>query len=125
MTAEVTRWQQSLWRFTSVGHIGKVGGPKAWMEAISPMSTGIELRQKFPESPEGQPVSLYLTAYDAGDGNSEDFVLWQQPRLVAPGRPDLPLRDVQNLVRELSTRREKMLAVTDKYLNACVDQARL
>ena len=36
-----------------------------------------------------------LVAGDAGDGNEHDFVVWERPRLVAPGRPDLLLRDVR------------------------------
>ena len=38
-------------------------------------------------------------AGDAGDGNEHDFVVWEQPRLVAPGRPDLLLRDVRDVAR--------------------------
>ena len=44
------------------------------------------------------PVTLYLAAGDAGDGPANDLVVWQQPRLVAPGRPDLLLRDVRGFI---------------------------
>ncbi len=37
LVAEIAGWQKSLWRFTSVGQIGKIGGPKAWMEPVSPL----------------------------------------------------------------------------------------
>ena len=30
LVAGVAAWQKGLWRFSTVGHIGKVGGPKAW-----------------------------------------------------------------------------------------------
>ena len=30
LAGEINQWQKALWRFTSVGHIGKVNGPKAW-----------------------------------------------------------------------------------------------
>ena len=33
LVAEIAEWQKALWKFSSVGHIGKVDGPKAWMEA--------------------------------------------------------------------------------------------
>ena len=36
-------------------------------------------------------VTLYLVAGDAGDGNEHDVVVWDKPRLVRPGRPDLLL----------------------------------
>ncbi|MCE9609358.1 MAG: DUF1592 domain-containing protein [Chthoniobacter sp.] len=104
LAAEVARWQKALWKFGSVGHIGKVGGPRAWMEAVNPFATKQELRLKLPPSPDGQDVTIYLVASDAGDGNENDFVVWQQPRLVAKGRPDLLLRDVPAVSNELAGR---------------------
>ena len=55
---------------------------------------------------DGQEVTVSLVAADAGDGNEHDFVVWQQPRLVAPGRPDLLLRDVREVSRELAADRK-------------------
>jgi hypothetical protein len=95
LSAEVARWQQALWKFSSVGHIGKVGGPKAWMEPISPLAAQQELRLPLPAPSDGKPVTVFLVAGDAGDGNEHDFVVWEKPRLVAKGRADVPLRDVR------------------------------
>lgn len=121
VAGEIATWQQTLWRFSSVGHIGKVGGPKAWMEPVSPVTTKYETRMKIPASADGKLVTLYLTAFDAGDGNDQDFVVWQQPRLVAAGRPDLLLRDVRDVTRELIARREVMFANAAKCLNAVAE----
>ena len=121
ITAVITRWQQSLWRFTSIGHIGKVGGPKAWMEPVSPVTTRSEIRTKLPASTDGEQVTLYLTATDAGDGNEHDFVVWQQPRLVAAGRPDVLVKDVRAVTRELSERRNLTFTSTIKCLNAAAE----
>lgn len=121
LAADIARWQQALWRFTSVGHIGKLGGPKAWMEPVSPLTTKSEFRFKLPEATENEKISVYLTALDAGDGNEQDFVVWQQPRLVAPGRPDLLLRDVRKVTRELSDLRDQMLATTANCLSAVAE----
>ena len=121
MTADIVRWQQTLWRFTSIGHIGKVGGPKAWMEPVSPITTKSEIRFKLPASTDGEQVTVYLNALDAGDGNEQDFVVWQQPRLVAAGRPDVLLRDVRNVTRELSERRDQVFASTTKCLAAAAE----
>jgi hypothetical protein len=121
LTTEIARWQQALWRFTSVGHIGKLHGPKAWMEPVDPVTTKSEIRHKLPESTDGQQVIFYLTATDAGDGSDHDFVVWEQPRLVASGRPDLLLRDVRDFVRKLSDRRERTLASVAACLNAVAE----
>ena len=123
LAAEISQWQKALWRFTSVGHIGKVGGPKAWQEPVTPLAARQEVRLKLPTTPDQKVVSLYLVASDAGDGNENDFVVWQQPRLVAPGRPDLFLRDVSEFAREMAARRDRTFAATAKALNAAAELA--
>ncbi len=95
---EIGRWQSRLWKFNSVGHIGKVGGPKSWMEPVSPLLTRQEFRLPIPALEDGKDVTLYLVADDAGDGSEHDAVVWERPRLVAPGMPDLLLRDVRAVV---------------------------
>ncbi len=95
IVADIGRWQQALWKFSSVGHVGKVGGPKGYLEPVSPIATRQEVRLKIPAAGVGESVALQLVATDAGDGGTDDFVVWENPRLVAPGRPDLPLRDLR------------------------------
>src|SRR5262249_6294198 len=109
------------WKFNSVGHIGKLNGPKAWMEPVNPLQAKQEVRLKLPPSSSANEVTLYLIASDAGDGNENDYVIWERPRLVAAGRPDLLLRDVRDVSRELSARREQLLASTAKYLQAAAE----
>ncbi len=77
-----------------------------------------EVRFKIPATSEGQEVVLSLLASDAGDGNSDDFVIWQRPRLVAPGRPDLLLRDVRAVARDLTLRRQQVFGRASAYLTA-------
>lgn len=121
LAAEVEQWQKALWKFSSVGHIGKAGGPKAWMEPVSPLMTKQEVRFKIPVSPTNKEVTLYLVASDAGDGNENDYAVWEQPRLVAPGRPNLLLRDVREVFHELTSRRERMFATTARCLQAAAE----
>lgn len=121
LTAEVAAWQRGLWRFASVGHIGKVGGPKRWLEPLSPLVSKQDLKFKLPAATSDE-VILSLVVGDAGDGNEQDFVVLQQPRLVAQGRPDLLLKDVRRTAAQLTARREKVLAVTKSYL-AAADEA--
>ena len=70
LAASIAPWQQALWRFHSVGHIGKVGGPTAWMEPVTPLAARHQVRVAFPEAKdiEGDEVRLYLAVADAGDG---------------------------------------------------------
>jgi hypothetical protein len=123
LAADVAAWQEGLWRFTTVGHIGKVGGPQRWMEPVSPLAAHQEVRFKIPAAAEGEAVALSLIATDAGDGNEHDYLVWRSPRLVAPGRPDILLRDVRPMVEVLSARREGMFAGTTKLLAAAEDAA--
>ncbi len=117
LAAAIAAWQQQLWQFRTVGHIGKVGGPKSWLEPLQPFAASRELRCGFPAD-DGRDVTLYLAAGDAGDGSEHDDVVWRNARLVAPGRPDLPLRDVRGLAQALTTRRERIRASVSACLAA-------
>ena len=117
ITADIEEWQRALWKFNSVGHLGKVGGPKEWLEPFSPVDFEQNVRMKLPADATGE-VTLYLVASDAGDGNTNDFVVWKEPRLVMPGGPSLLLRDVRETVDYLTALRERTLATTAKALAA-------
>jgi len=122
LAAEIAAWQKSLFKFGSVGHVGKVGGPKRWLETVSPLVAQQEVRFKFPPTRPSGETTITLITSDAGDGNEHDFALWQNPRIVAPGWPDLPLRNVRHVMNELTARRERILGSTAKYL-AAADEA--
>ena len=44
LAAEIAEWQKALWKFSSVGHIGKLNGPKAWMEPLNPLIAKQEVK---------------------------------------------------------------------------------
>jgi hypothetical protein len=113
--ADIEPWQKVLWRFANVGHIGKENGPKAWQEPVTPLVAKHEMRVKLTS---GNDVTLYLTTSDAGDGSTGDDVIWENPRLVAPGKPDLPIRGLPALVKHLEAQRTKIIASTEQCLNA-------
>ena len=116
LAAAVATWQNGLWVFNPVALLGRKGSRTRWLEAVNPLLTEQELRFSFPAPKEGEEskgeeakgeeakgeekkeepteVVLSLVATDAGDGNEHDFVVWQQPRLVAEGQPDILLCDV-------------------------------
>ena len=116
---EIARWQDVLWKFNTIGqHIEADGTSKTWQEGVTPLTARQEIRLPIAVPPGAREVSLYLVAGDAGDGGQDEVVVWQQPRLVAPGRPDLPLRDVRDFTREMTARRTELLASTAKALSA-------
>lgn len=115
LAAEVAGWQKVLTRFQNVGHI------KPWMVAVDPLLGRQEIRFKIPEPADGNEVTIYLAAGDAGDGHAGDVVLWQAPRLVAPGRSDLLLRDLRDITRELVARRQRIFASTAPCLMAAAE----
>jgi hypothetical protein len=48
LAAMVGPWQQTMWQFTTVGHIGKRDGPRAWQVPVEPFAESQELRMKLP-----------------------------------------------------------------------------
>ncbi|HVW02222.1 MAG TPA: DUF1592 domain-containing protein [Planctomycetaceae bacterium] len=116
IAGEVAAWQQALTRFQSVGHM------KPWMVPNNPLTARQELKLKMPA--EGDVVTLYLAAGTAGDGRDQDVVVWQQPRFVAPGRPDLSLRDLREFTQAALARRDRLFASTAKALQAAAEASR-
>ena len=115
---EIEEWQQTLWKFSSVGHIGKLDGPKAWMEPVTPIVSRQEFRTKLTPPTGSNEVKLFLVAGDAGDGSTGDNVIWQEPRITIPGRPPVRLRDIRALAGTLSKQRELVSSATEQTLNA-------
>ena len=129
LAASVAGWQKAVWKFNNAGQIGRrygrPDGPASWMEAVTPLVDRQEFRVKIPV-PEGKnAVTIRLAAGDAGDGRDQDFVVWENPRLVAPGRADLPLRLVRQMVAALAAQRDRLAATASEYLAAVAEAAAL
>jgi len=121
LVSTIAQWQQTLWRFTTIGHIGKRDGPAAWQVPMQPLAARQELRVKLPAPQDGKNITLYLATSDASDGNAHDFAMWENPRFVAPGQPDLLLRDIRNSVAALTAHREQVLSSAVACLNAAAE----
>lgn len=117
----IGEWQQALWRFTTVGHIGKRDGPKAWQIPVSPLASAREVRVKLNAPAHQKELSLYLSASDAGDGHEHDIAVWENPRLVVPGRPDLALRDLRAAAQVLTRDRESFFSTVTRCLAAAAE----
>lgn len=118
----IAKWQKSLWTFNSVGHIGKLNGPKAWMEPVEPLVARQALRYKITPTDSAETV-FYLAASSMGDGKGQDYVVWEQPKLVAQGKPELLLRDVRAASRDVHALRTELFADTIRYLRAADEAA--
>ncbi|HSI14391.1 MAG TPA: DUF1592 domain-containing protein [Chthoniobacter sp.] len=94
ITQQIQGWQQYVWRFFSVGHIGKKNRTEGWQQAWTPLASHHELRLKLPPSADGKDISLYLVANHAGTGSEQDLARWENARLVVKNHPDTLLRDV-------------------------------
>jgi hypothetical protein len=121
LTQWVHAWQQSLWRFSSVGHIGKVNGPKAWQEPVSPIVQQQESRFKLDATADGGDVTIYLVASDAGDGNQSDEAIWDNGRLERKGLPPIPMRDLRDASEKLVKHRIRVASDAVKCLSAIDD----
>jgi len=118
LSAEILTWQRALWRFSSVGHIGKLNGPKAWQEPVDPIRPEQEIRFPVPSSGDDSDVTFYLQVTDAGDGAAGDIAWLERPRLVAPGRPEILLRDLTRLQFVLNEKQMAWSQSTDEVLAA-------
>ena len=100
MAAEVAAWQRGLWTFHVVGLMGRKGSGSRWLEPAVPIVAEHKLEVPIPTQKEGEEpkqVVISLVVGDCGDGNEQDWVIWQQPRLVADQQPDLLLCDIPEL----------------------------
>jgi hypothetical protein len=110
---DVAPWQEALWKFGSVGHVGKGGEAKVWQEAVSPVADQQEHRLKLKP---GEDNSVILITGTAGDGTEGDEVIWENARLVAPGRPDLPIGDLPELMALLEKERTNIISNAENSL---------
>jgi hypothetical protein len=84
MTETIAQWQKALWRFSSIGHIGKLNGPKSWQVPVLPLTAGEVLRVKLPAS---GVAKLYLASFAIGQASA----IWENARLISPGQKDRPI----------------------------------
>ena len=112
--------QQVLFQYNPIGHIGKDGKSKVWMDVVSPIVARRDIRVPMPNQETGD-VSIFLTASDAGDGRDGDFVIWQRPRLTIDNGPDILLRDLAGLTERLAQAQQETLSRTADYLAAVAE----
>ena len=123
LVSKVKQAQDGLWKFNSIGHIGRQGGPKQWMESVTPVLDQQELRLPLVASGDGSDIRVILAAHDLGDGDQHDFVVWQKPRLLfkpdsSGVQPPILLRDLRNVVGNVELLQKQQATKTSQYLDA-------
>lgn len=113
---EITSWQSRLWKFNVVGHLGREGAPKSWLEGVSPISAKRSFRIALTTDRNDVPVRFLSETVRAGDGSHR--VTWQDARLEGASLPPIPLSYVADFHRRLTARRKMILAQTPRYLEA-------
>jgi hypothetical protein len=136
LAAAVAPWRSALWRMNKTGWIGlRVAGegfhdregaiPVSFADPLTPLVNRQEFRVKLAVPKGKDSITLQLAAADAGDGHDQDFVVWENPRLVSPGRADLPLRLVRHTVATLAAQRERLAATAAECLAAVAEASRV
>jgi hypothetical protein len=116
---DIEPWQKALWKFSLVGHVGRPNGPQGWQEPVDPLTSLQEFRITLDGA---QNHRLYLVARTAGDGHDGDRVIWENPRLIAKGRPELPLASLGEFQQFLESRRAAIIDSTEQCLAALVSE---
>jgi len=114
----IQAWQNSLWYFGKVGHIGKRDGPTAWQNAVSPIATQQQIRQPLSTSNATSPVTtLNLVAHTAGDGNQGDIVNWKNANIITRDNLVIPLTRSQEIIKLAEQIIATHLQRTPEYLS--------
>ncbi|CAM9688851.1 unnamed protein product [Discosporangium mesarthrocarpum] len=120
LVALIEAQQKVLFKYNPIGHIGKDGKSKVWMDVVNPIVARRDIQVPMPSQETGD-VSIFLSASDAGDGPDGDFVVWQSPRLTIANGPDILLRDLAGLKQRLAQAQRDALSRTTDYLIAIAE----
>ena len=111
LVKEIAAWQAALTRFQSVGHM------KPWLADVEPLVERQDLSVKCEPTSGADVLVMQLAAGAAGNAEN-DYVLWQQPRLVMAGRTDINVRDLPLVAQHFHAQQSQVLASADKCLSA-------
>lgn len=116
IVATIERWQQSLWQFNSIGHLGRKGAPKNWMTRKDPITDRQRVTLELPTAVNDKEIVIYLTA--ANISGNDAMVAWRKPTLQMPGRSPILLRDIAGATERLFQQRQRFLTELPNYLMA-------
>ena len=114
LVAWVRGWQDRLWRFNTVGHLGGYVHP--WQAAVNPVIARSDLTHQFKSDAGVLTVPLQLTSRVLG--TAADKIVWEVPRIVRAGRPPILLRDLEQVSDGFVAFRERTFASLGALLQA-------
>jgi hypothetical protein len=130
LAAGIAAWQATLWKTVKVGNYIQASwnSPDNYVESLTrqmpvdPRAVeSAPLRITVKPTPGQSDVVLYLAAREVGSGGGP--VVWQRPRIEAPGQPPLLLRDYAKFGPTFEIDYPTAFADTAKYLAAGVEAA--
>jgi hypothetical protein len=127
LAAEIAAWQAALWQTVRVGSYVRsdAGGYHESLTRQTPADpvaeTSQTVRLKIQSSPGRSDVVLRLATRDLVGAAGGSKVVWQNPRLVSPGKPPLSLRDYEQFGRTFEVDYSALFANTFGYLEATIE----
>ncbi len=109
--AEIAFWQGALTKFQSVGHM------KPWMVSVNPFKEREEFRTKLVANRSMDNCQLFMVAAEV-NSPLNDFVEWENPRILIPGREDIPLRNAGFFTQMAREKRTKLFVSSQGALQA-------
>lgn len=129
LAAEIAAWQNALWQVARVGSYMRPAG-RGYIENLSrqlpnnPAAVeSVPLRLAVKPPPGQNDVILRLTARDAATVPPGARVVWHRPRLEAPEKPPLLLRDYPRFGPAFEIDYPSVFANSASYLRAAVEAA--
>ena len=111
LIADITTWQAGLWQKVAVG---SYRNPTLYA-VVNPPAVGSQMLRLAAQPAAGQPdVTVRLAAQDSGKGK----VVWGRPRLEAPNKPTLLLRDYAKFGPAYERDYRSAFGDVEKYLAA-------
>ncbi|MFO0814181.1 MAG: DUF1592 domain-containing protein [Gemmatales bacterium] len=127
LSQTISQWQAALWKEVKIGnYIQQAGSGYAESHsrqtAVDPAAVDIlPLRLPVKPAPGQNDVVLYLSARDLFPPASGSKVIWQRPRLEAPGLPPLLLKDYPQYGHEYVVDYQAIFSQTERYLQAVAE----
>lgn len=122
LVAEITRWQQLLWRFVLVGSYRD--GNMVRQVANNPPVVEIQtLKTALRPGPGQNEVVLILESQPLPSGQQAGQVVWQRLRFEGTGKPTLLLRDYLKFKDDFEVALADVYADTAGYLGAVIQAA--